>query len=219
MEKNENMLADAGMKFFGKMTASATHEIKNALAIINESAGLLEDLSIMASKDHPLSPIRIKDISQMVTRHVQRSDLILKKINRLSHSFDLSTQSADLEKTVCFILDLASRLVEMQGVTVEVTSPISPITVNTNLFYLKNMIWRAIETACLANKGKNRVMVSFGTDPFAPSIWFSMDTVKNDLLDDLFGSKEDQALAAHLDISIENNNNNNGFGLLWPKRI
>ena len=65
MEKNENMLADAGMKFFGKMTASATHEIKNALAIINESAGLLEDLSIMASKDHPLSPIRIKDISQI----------------------------------------------------------------------------------------------------------------------------------------------------------
>ena len=32
-----------GLQFFGKMTASISHEIKNVMAIINESAGLLDD--------------------------------------------------------------------------------------------------------------------------------------------------------------------------------
>ena len=37
------MIAREGFQFFGKMSASISHEIKNALAIINENAGLLED--------------------------------------------------------------------------------------------------------------------------------------------------------------------------------
>ncbi len=64
MAENENMLAQAGLRFFGKMSASATHEIKNTLAIINESAGLLEDLSLMAQKGQPMSIPRVNDISQ-----------------------------------------------------------------------------------------------------------------------------------------------------------
>ena len=35
-----------GIQFFGKMAASISHEIKNVLAIINENAGLLEDICL-----------------------------------------------------------------------------------------------------------------------------------------------------------------------------
>jgi hypothetical protein len=38
------------------MTASISHEIKNVMAIINESAGLLEDYSLMAEKGMPIDP-------------------------------------------------------------------------------------------------------------------------------------------------------------------
>ena len=218
MAEDENALAREGMRFFGRMSASATHEIKNTLAIISESVGLLEDLSMMAEKGHPLSLTRVNDISQRVNRQVQRADRVLRKLNRFSHSVDLSTEIADLEKTVCFVLDLVSRLVERQGAVVEVTSPLSPIMVATNLFYLENMIWRAIETACSAAEGEKQVMISFGTDSAAPSIRFSMGTVKDDVMDDLLESKEDRAIMAYLNISIEKNEENNGFGLLWPKR-
>ncbi|MBW2605163.1 MAG: hypothetical protein JRE28_12770 [Deltaproteobacteria bacterium] len=217
MAKDENILAQEGMRFFGRMSASATHEIKNALATISENVGLMEDLSMMAEKGHPLSPERINEISQRVNRQVQRADRVLRKLNRFSHSLDLSTESADLEKTVCFVLDLASRLIDMQEVTVELTPPVSPLMVVNNLFYLENMIWRAIETACGAAEGEKQVMISFGTDSAAPSIWFSMETVKDNVMNDLFGSKEDRAIMAYLDISIEKNIENNGFGLLWPR--
>lgn len=219
MAKDENMLAKGGIQFFGQMSASATHEIKNTLAIINESAGLLQDLSMMAQKGHPLSPARINDISCMVTRHVHRADLILKKMNRFCHTVDKSTEVADLEKTACFILDMASRLIERQEASVEIIAPVSPMMVATNLFYLENIIWRAIETSCYAAKGEKKVIISFGNDSKAPSIWFSIDTINDNLVDDLLDSKKVRAIMAYLDISIEKNKKNNGFGLLWKKRL
>jgi len=218
MAKNENMLADSGMKFFGKMTASATHEIKNTLAIINENAGLLEDLSMMAEKGHPLSFERIINISQKVTKQVQRSDLVLKKLNRFSH-VDLAVQMADLEKTVYFVLELSTRLIEMQETVVEVTPSSFPVVVDAKRFYLENMIWRGIETACSATKGKSRVMITFGTHPETPEIWFSTNANKKNFMDNLFESKEDKSLIEHLDISIKKNDKDKSFGLLWPKRI
>ncbi|WP_299977311.1 hypothetical protein [Desulfobacula sp.] len=218
MVDDKEGLSKSGMRFFGKMSASATHEIKNCLAIINESAGLLEDLSMMAEKKPPLSLARVNDISQRVTRQVNRADIVVRKLNRFSHGVDRKTQIANLEETVSFVLDLASRLIAMQGVVIKVTSPLSRIMVETNIFYLENMIWKAIETACLAAKEKKQMVISFGTDADTPSIWFSMDAVQNDLMDDLFGSKEDRALMKHLDISIKKNKDNNGFGLLLLKR-
>ena len=41
---------EAGLRFFGMMTASVSHEIKNVLAIINENAGLMSDLTQMMMK-------------------------------------------------------------------------------------------------------------------------------------------------------------------------
>ena len=223
MAKNKDMLTDIGIQFFGQISASATHEIKNALAIINENAGLLGDLSMMPQNEHSLTPKRAHVIAQKVTKHVQRADLVLKKLNRLSHSADQVTQIEDLEEIVCFVLDLTSRLVEQHGVIIEVASPESPVIVDTNIFYLENTIWKAIEAACFAVAGEKKIMISFGNDVTIPSIWFAMsnikDNLKNNSMEDMFGSEEESALLAYLGISIEKNIENNSFGLLWPKRI
>jgi len=216
MIKNKKIPAEMGMHFFGKMTASSTHEIKNTLAIINENAGLLEDLSRMAEKGHPLSFDRIQMICLRITKQVQRADVILKKLNQFSHSVDQSSQVVDLEQTVLFVMNLASRLIEMQQASIEISPAHTPIVIDTSLFYLKNIIWRAIEITLSADQGK-KVTISFGSDSSAPSIWFSMKEVKDDVMDNLFGSKEDTVLLEHLGISVEINKKSNRFGLIWPK--
>ena len=43
-------LGEAGLRFYSKVSASISHEIKNSLAVINESAGYLEDVTLMAKK-------------------------------------------------------------------------------------------------------------------------------------------------------------------------
>ena len=57
------MIAPEGFRFFGKMSASISHEIKNALAIINENAGLLEDLTLLAEQGRPTDPERLKKLA------------------------------------------------------------------------------------------------------------------------------------------------------------
>ncbi len=218
MQDKEIVQAKGRIRFFGKMTASATHDMKNALAIINESAGLLDDLSLMTQKGQPLSTGRIHDISKRLAHQVKRADLIIKKLNFFSHTADQETEITDIEKTVCLVMDIASRLIEQQEILIEVTPSRSPILVETNLFYLENLIWRAIESLCCSSKGKRILKIFFGADPAIPSIWFSMKTINDNFMDDLLESRDDRALMAHLDISIGKDIDNNSFGLIWPKQ-
>ncbi|MCP3875969.1 MAG: hypothetical protein GY699_22810 [Desulfobacteraceae bacterium] len=219
MANNDNLLAKSGLNFFGRMSASATHEIKNTLAIINENSGLMEDLSMMAQKGASLPFDRITDISQRVTKQVQRANLVLNKLNRFSHSVDRETETANLEKTVDVVLNLASRLIEMQGITIKVRAPSSPILINTNLFYLENIIWRAIETICNASQKAKQVNISLKNSSGTALLGFSSDSLDSNLMDNVFGSKEDLALLEHLKLSIKKNIENNGFDLIWPKSI
>ena len=46
-------LGESGLRFFGKISASISHEIKNAIAVMNENAGLIKDLIMMAERGRP----------------------------------------------------------------------------------------------------------------------------------------------------------------------
>jgi len=50
MENSTQGSKDDSLRFFGKIVASISHEIKNVMAIINEKAGLIKDLTLMAEK-------------------------------------------------------------------------------------------------------------------------------------------------------------------------
>ena len=50
--KPEN-LTETSLQFFGRVSASISHELKNVLAIINENAGLLEDFTLMGDRGIP----------------------------------------------------------------------------------------------------------------------------------------------------------------------
>jgi len=217
MTENENTLPQSGIKFFGKMSASATHEIKNTLAIINENAGLLEDLAIMSEKSTTLSPSRVVAISKKITTQVKRADQILRRLNQFSHSVDHPFEFADLEQTVTFVLNMSYRIISMQGISINITPPVSPQRIHTNLFYLKNLIWRAIDSACKASGEKKNIMISFGTDKTEPTVWFSIDCIKEGDLDHLFCLKEDKKLIKDLNVTYVKHKKNSGFGLVWPE--
>lgn len=217
MHIEDNNLAISGKRFFGKMSASATHEIKNTLSIINENAGLLEDLSQLSKEGSPLMPDRIHTISQTIKRQVLRTDKILNNLNRFSHSVDQNTEQVDLEKTIDFILELSARLTQMMGITIRLDPYATTIVITTDLFYFQNMIWQAIETTCSLFSEIKQLIISFNTEDKKIKINFSFDKTGTNMLNSLFNKKEDKALITYLGINIEQNKD--GFSLLLPKRI
>lgn len=147
MKQAPDILGTTGLKFFGEISASISHELKNALAIINESAGLLEDFTRMAPKEVAMDPEKIKTAAMRVQRQVIRADHIIKNMNRFSHSFDREQDTLDVHELLASLLALTRRLTDMEGVTVKVTPEETPVMVTTSAFFLFCLLWHAMNFA------------------------------------------------------------------------
>lgn len=145
MSRDERVIGEEGLLFFGKMTGSISHELKNSLAIINESAGLLEDFTAMAARGVPLDPERLNMVASKLRRQVRRSDGIIMRLNRFAHATDKPLDRINLTELLDSVCQLAERLATMRGVTLEVVTPPEPVTLETSAFRLQNVIWLCIE--------------------------------------------------------------------------
>jgi signal transduction histidine kinase len=156
-----NPLETVGLKFFGQVLASISHEIKNMLAIVNENAGLLEDLTLLAKKGAPLSVERLERISTIIKKQVNRADLTIKKMNRFSHSTDQSLQPVDLSATAAFVVDVCNRLISIRDGNVALAAPGRAVVVESSLFHLEHMIWRCIDFMLNAAENEKNITLTF----------------------------------------------------------
>jgi len=139
-----------GLQFFGKISASISHELKNALAIINENAGLLEDFAIMADRGVPFDPARLKKMAAAVKKQISRADTIIRNMNRFAHSTDQTDVSVDLAQTIDTVIAVTARFAAMRGIKIELKLPDNPVVLQTAPFFLMNLIWRCLEFAMSA---------------------------------------------------------------------
>jgi hypothetical protein len=147
MRNIPDSLGMTGLLFFGSMSSSNFHEIKNALAIIYETAGLLDDIAHTAGGDISIDPERMKNLAGKITKQVKRADGIIKNINRFSHSVEKPIERIDLGETVAFVAKLSEQLAAVRGITV-IAAPISShIHITTSPFFLENLIWVCLDFA------------------------------------------------------------------------
>jgi signal transduction histidine kinase len=142
-----DIIGEVGLQFFGKVTASISHEIKNALAIINENAGLLEDYALMAGKGKRINPEKLEVLAEKVMKQIRRADGIISNMNTFAHSVDESVKSIDLGETVEIVASLCHRFASMRGVSLEPSPPPKPVMITTNPFFLKTLIWLCLDFA------------------------------------------------------------------------
>jgi len=172
MTDDSRAMAIEGVRFFGEISASISHEIKNVLAIINENAGLLQDMVMMIEKGMPLSPERLSGLAQSIIRQVNRGDRIVKGMNRFAHSADHPTEIVDIGEVIHFISMLAARLIAMKGETPQIEVPATPVTAVTNRFFLEDLVWACLcramdaraqdQTVCIvAEKVENAARICF----------------------------------------------------------
>ncbi len=159
MTDRHEALAIEGVRFFGEISASVSHEIKNVLAIINENAGLLQDMLGMHAKGSELSPERLSRLAQSIVRQVDRGDGIIKGLNRFAHSADAPNEPVDVGELITFVIRLAGRLIDLKGCSVKNELPDQNLTVNTNRFFLENLVWNCLCRAMDACSVDNELMI------------------------------------------------------------
>jgi len=131
--------------FLATMTASATHEVRNVLAIIKESAGLIED--ILQAK-----PLGGEAVTERILRSVHRIDVqvkrgadLLSNLNRLSHSLDVEVASVDLHDAIELGVFLSQRFARKKGLSIVGPKGETGARTTIHPLHLQMVIFSAIE--------------------------------------------------------------------------
>ncbi len=135
--------------FIGKVTASATHELRNVLAIIKESAGLIED--IVVSSDEQLESPNSDRLMRAVGRirdQVARGADLLTSLNQFAHSPDHAEDHIELNQAIQQVSFLCQRKARQGRQFVQGQPADSSLTVVLNSLGLQMALCAAVE-CCL----------------------------------------------------------------------
>lgn len=137
------LLNKEGLKFFGKVNASISHELKNILAIISETAGLLSDLTELARHGKQIELSMLENCSSNITEEIQRGFRTIKQMNRFAHSVDDFIKETDLLETLDLSIQLTGYLSFATIVQTDFkTRPEKPIL--TSPFLLQNLLYQVL---------------------------------------------------------------------------
>lgn len=223
-----NEWAEREIAFFGKITAGISHELKNVLAIIRESSGLMEDI-MSISPEAVLSyqdkfKISLGKIQDQINRGVELTD----RLNKFAHSSDIAITKVDLHKIIDQIVGLSQRFARLKNVVLSTYSPepsVKQVIIETLPVQLQMALFTAIECCLNAmsaggtikltikeNKEKHAVhFLCQGNLPEKSEFGHNLSTLEN--------WPPLQALAASLKGSVETDESLPGIVLFLPDEI
>jgi len=171
----KDSLAETGLRFFGTMSASISHEIKNRMAVINEQAGLLKDLVLMAGQGREMNLERLMRLSESLKNQVVLTDEIIKNMNRFSHTVDSFRCTVDLGEVLSLTGALSKRTADNKGVRIELQLPEPSVGIATTPFLLMNLIWLCLEAMMPFADRSHPVIIRCEKTDTGATLWFSME--------------------------------------------
>ncbi|MGA6924096.1 MAG: hypothetical protein WBY88_00365 [Desulfosarcina sp.] len=131
------------LAFFGKVNASISHELKNVMAIISETAGLLGDLSEMARGGTPVDPDMLTSSTESIVEEIQRGFTTIRQMNRFAHSVDTPVGSVDLMEILALVRNLCGYLSFAGKTNLHSTEEAAPMAM-TCPFILQAIVYQAV---------------------------------------------------------------------------
>ncbi len=139
----------AEIGFFGKITASVTHEQQNVLAIIQESAGLMEDLLAFSTEGSDSLKKRLEESLTVIKRQLRRGIDLTTCLNRFAHGPDQPQAQVDLYEISEQMTILSNRFAALKNIVLINHAPDQPIQIVINPVQLQMALFSSIEY-CLA---------------------------------------------------------------------
>lgn len=141
---------EENLKFFGRVNASISHELKNILAIISETTGFLDDLIALSKKGQSFDMSELENSNKSILEEIERGFHTIRQMNKFAHSID--NQEAEVE--IIESVELAAGLSGLAGIAkpVDVVQPEKKIWIKTNPFLFMNLIYNILYILYQAEK-------------------------------------------------------------------
>jgi len=143
--------------FIGKITAGATHEIRNVLAIIKESAGLVEDLLHLSTQRGSLDHERVLKALARIEAQVARGAEVATNLNRVAHTPDHDVRTVDLDEEVRRVVFHAQRSARRRSQTVRAVDGATPPPFQASPLRVQMAVYAAVEV-CLGRLGEGETL-------------------------------------------------------------
>lgn len=140
-------VSDEGLRFFGEMSASVSHEIRNKLAVINEKAGLVQDIAIAMKSGRAVDPERLEIQAGKIIDQIRQANRIVGALSRLGHIVDATRTRIDVTTLVGLVAELYGRKASQAEITIDTMGPVDGVSVTTNPFLLVDLIGACIDAA------------------------------------------------------------------------
>lgn len=155
-----NKLRERQLFSHGRLLSSFSHELNNHLAIIQESAGLLEDYLEMGKIGDPTLCDKLAKIVERLNARVESIGTMASRLNRFSHRFDTVTSQVDLEELSEEMLHFLERFARQKMITVTMEKKESQVMVNNSPSLIQFIIFYLIQGSVEILPEKSKILVS-----------------------------------------------------------
>jgi signal transduction histidine kinase len=132
------------IQFFGAVTASVSHELNNVISIIDQTAGLVEDMIIGEQNGVPISLERLGSAVTTMRKQTERGLDIIRRLNRFAHSSDYPNTDFDLNEIVQNLVHLTQRLASLKRAQLVFSASPEPLVIVSDPFLLQQILFRLI---------------------------------------------------------------------------
>jgi C4-dicarboxylate-specific signal transduction histidine kinase len=165
--------AGSEVAFFGKITASVTHELNNVLSIVEQNAGLLDDMIAGEERGVPLSLDRLKGVSSSVQKQTQRGLEMVARLNRFAHTTDRDDAAFDANEVLSNFASLCRRLALLKKLDLEFRPASTVLKLKGNPFFLQQILFIALQEALAGAAGGCTIVVENRVDSKGSAICIS----------------------------------------------
>lgn len=144
------------LKFFGRVNASISHELKNILAIMSETMGFVDDLVELAHHGKPLDLSILEKSSTSIAEEIERGFDTIRQMNKFAHSVDDLESGSDLLKSLELAANLTRFLSTSKPVKIEDTAGEARLSVGS--YFMVCFLYAAL-CDLLASKDVSEIVV------------------------------------------------------------
>jgi len=150
---------DRKIALMGQMTAGVTHELKNVLAIVNESSGLLQDIVNLSKRNAVPKAEQIEKVATRIRAQVARGNEQLNSLNWLAHSVSDGDSSVEINELSSKIVNLMQRFARNKQVELAFEAADRDLTIHTDVARLLVVFVACIEYFLNRVPPKSRVLL------------------------------------------------------------
>lgn len=205
--------------FIAGITAGTTHEIRNILAIVKESAGLIEDLIRAFERRKSLDQDKLMRALSRIDAQVSRGAEVLSHLNRFAHSLDHSAERLDLDQVLRQVVFLGQIAAKRKRHVLQVRAVDQNQSIVTAPFQLQMALLTALQCCMEQLPEGSTVIISLTKRGNRPSVEFTAEEGGRTLLPaptEAVDWPPFLQILEHLDASVEVASAGYGFRLMLP---